>query len=348
MDLIDVHAHVVPKYFPANPSPASNARWPCMCSATGSGALHGNHEETQTTVDIAGKPFRSIDHRSWDAARRIDDMDRNGITMQALSPMPELLSYWFTPQDGLAMARWMNGWIADMVSTAPARFCGLGIVPMQEPTLAAQELSRLKADGFSGVEIGSNINTVVLGDRRFDEFWAEAERLDLAVFVHALHPIGADRLQQDFPDLVPFAAFPLDTALSAVSLIRAGVPLRFPRLRLGFSHGGGAIVPLVHRLGQGWNITNGFNGALPEAPVTYARRLFYDSLVYERDYLRHLLCEFAPGQVFGGTDYPYAIMETDLRSFVDGGALAALDANARASLRHGAARRFLGLQPAAN
>ncbi len=178
---------------------------------------------------IGDKPFREIDSRSWDIARRIADMDRDGVTMQALSPMPELLSYWFTPADGLEMSRWMNHSIAAMVAAAPARFAGLGIVPLQDPALAATELARLQRDGLRGVELGSNINGVVLGDRRFDEFYAEAQRLDLALFVHALHPIGADRLAS-FPDLVPFAAFPLDTALSAISMIRAGVLERFPDL----------------------------------------------------------------------------------------------------------------------
>ena len=296
------------------------------------------------TVLIGGKPFREIDNRSWDIGRRIADMDRDGVTLQALSPMPELLSYWFTPEDGLAMCRWMNHTLADMVAQAPRRFAALGTVPMQDPALAAAELGRLRADGFSGVEIGSNINGVLLGDARFEEFYAEAQRLGLAIFVHALHPVGADRLNLQ-PDLVPFAAFPLDTALTAVSLIRAGVPERYPRLRFGFSHGGGAVVPLVHRLTQGWHITAGFNGRLPRTPKEYAAEFFYDSLVYDAGYLLHLL-EFAPGQVFGGTDYPYAIMETRLLGFV---ADVVLRSGARAgeaaaqSLHYGAAQRFLGL-----
>ena len=356
MSLIDVHTHLVPSSFPDNPSPSSNARWPCM-------HLHGDR---QGTIKIADTAFRELDSRSWDGARRIEDMDRDGVQMQALSPMPELLSYWFDVHSGLEMARWMNARIAELVARAPKRFAGLGMVPLQDVACAAAELTRLRADGFSGVEIGSNINGVVLGDRRFDEFWSEAERLGLAVFVHALHPIGNDRLQQGFQDLVPFAAFPLDTALSALTLIRAGVPQRFPKLRLGFSHGGGAIVPLVHRLGQGWKLSNGFNGALPESPVHYARQMFYDSLVYERDYLKHLATVFAPGQVFGGTDYPYAIMETNLASALasvlerahEGASASAhesapasaherapeqSDAALQASLTSGAARRFLGL-----
>jgi aminocarboxymuconate-semialdehyde decarboxylase len=235
------------------------------------------------------------------------------------------------------MARWMNDTIATMVAAAPSRFAGLGMVPLQDPALAANELARIRRAGLRGVEVGSNVNGVVLGDRRFDEFYAEAERLDLALFVHALHPIGADRLQS-MPELVPFAAFPLDTALTAISLMRSGVPTRFPHLRIGFSHGGGAIVALTHRLGQGWRLTNRFGGTMHDSPLDCARRFFYDSLVYDPAYLRHLTDEFAPGQIFAGTDYPYAIMETRLREFCTDGGSADVE-----SLMHGAARRFLAL-----
>ena len=186
------------------------------------------------------------------------------------------------------------------------------------------------------MEIGSNINGKFLGEDDFGEFFAEAERLDLCVFVHALHPIGADRLK-NMPDLVPFAAFPLDTALSAASLIRAGIPERFPSLRLGFSHGGGAIIPLAHRLAQGAKLTNAFRGALTKSPAEYAADFFYDSLVYDPDYLAYLANSFAPGQVFCGTDYPYPIMETDPTGF-----LVAAPLTQPESVKSEAALRFIG------
>src|SRR5262245_24910222 len=119
MELIDVHAHVVPRTFPDPPN--GNGRWPCM----------EHSSTTHARILIAGKSFRELDDRSWSASRRIADMDAGGITIQALSPMPELLSYWFSASDGLEMARWMNHTIAEMVAAASTRFCGLGIVPLQ-------------------------------------------------------------------------------------------------------------------------------------------------------------------------------------------------------------------------
>lgn len=330
MSLIDVHTHVVPDNFPSDPSPGQKSRWPCMC-------MHGNDKGV---VEIAGKAFRELDSRSWNINRRIEDMDRDDVSAQALSPMPELLSYWFNAKDGLEMARHVNSVIATMRSAAPDRFYGLGMVPLQDPAIATRELERLKHDGLSGVEIGSNINGTILSDNRFEEFYAEAERLEMALFVHALHPIGVERLGE-FPDLIPFAAFPLDTGLSAIAMIRAGIPARYPRLRIGFSHGGGAVVPLAHRLGQGWRLSEGYGGTLPHAPAEYAAKFFYDSLVYDTGYLQYLSMTFAPGQVFAGTDYPYVIEQKGLADF-----LHECDATVHDSLFSGAGNKFLGVTAA--
>lgn len=325
--LIDVHTHVVPARLPDNPLPERERRWPCMQRTT----------QEQALLTIDGKPFRALDERSWSVPRRCDDMDAWHVARQVLSPMPELLSYWFEPMAAVEMCHSVNETIATMVATAPARFLGLGMIPMQDPALAVDGLRRLKRDGFVGVEIGSNVGGVLLGDGRFEDVFAAAAELDLAVFVHPLHPVGADRLV-DMPELVPFSAFPLDTALTAMSLIRSGIPARLPHLKLGFSHGGGAIEPLVHRLTRGWELSDGFGGRVPMPPIEYARRFFYDNLVYDAGYFAHLANEFAPGQVFCGTDYPYVIMEGDPAGFIARSAI--LD---RTAVESGAAERFLGL-----
>jgi aminocarboxymuconate-semialdehyde decarboxylase len=88
----------------------------------------------------------------------------------------------------------MNAGIARLVEAAPDRFSGLGMVPLQDPELAARELSEVKALGFAGVEVGSNVNGRPIGDPAFLPFFAEAAALGLAVFVHSFHPLGLDRL----------------------------------------------------------------------------------------------------------------------------------------------------------
>lgn len=325
---IDVHSHVTPLHFPDAPSAESKPRWPCMrCEA-------GVH-----TVMMGEAPFRKLDPRSWETARRIEDMDRDGVDMQVLSPMPELLSYWLPRDDAAMLCDWSNHQIAEMIAAAPRRFRGLGAVPLQDPVAAAKALPRVKSEyGLSGVEIGSNINGQLLGDPAFDPFWEAAAAEGMAVFVHALHPIAAKPLSPN-PLLTAFALFPVDVAMAAASLLMAGIPERFPGLRIGFSHGGGALASILGRLDTGWHHTGGFGGKLSRRPSEAARDMFYDSNVYAPEQLRHLCTQVMPGQVFAGTDYPYDIMQVAPAAFIrDLG----LDARAHESLCVGAASAFIG------
>lgn len=325
---IDVHSHVTPLSFPEAPGEASRSRWPCMqCEA-------GVH-----TLMMGEAPFRKLDARSWDIGRRIEDMDRDGVDMQVLSPMPELLSYWLPRDDAGGLCDWTNHQIAEMIAAAPKRFRGLGAVPLQDPAAAASGLRRLKDEfGLGGVEIGSNINGLMLGDPSFDPFWDAAEAEGMAVFVHALHPVASKPLAPN-PLFTAFALFPIDVAMAAASLLLAGVPDRFPGLRIGFSHGGGALASILGRLDTGWDHTDGYGGKLSRRPSEAARDLFYDSNVYAPEQLRHLCTSIAPGQVFAGTDYPYDIMQVAPAAFIrDLG----LDDDMHASLSVGAASAFMG------
>ena len=332
--LIDVHSHVVPKSLPSDPTGGTIGAWPSVhCEACGCKAM----------VRMGEKPFRAIDDRSWNVDRRIADMDAAGVTAQALSPMPELLSYWLDAGPALELGQHVNHTIGEMVSARPDRFFGLGTVPLQDPELAAKEVAGLRSKfGLVGVEVGSNIAGAYLGDERFDPFFAAAQEQDLAIFVHALHPLVARDLTRR-PMLIPFAGFTVDTALCAASLIMEGVLERFPRLKLAFSHGGGVLAPILHRMEYGWTSTAGFEGKLPQSPKAYARRFFYDSLVYDAAYLEHLCAHIAPGQVFLGTDYPYLIQQPGPRGFIQS---ASALPGVEASIWSDAAHRFLGVAPA--
>ena len=66
-----------------------------------------------------------------------------------------------------------------MVADGKGRFAGLGMVPMQDPDRAVAELERLMKAGFKGVEIGTNVNGVSIGDKRYASFFETAERLGI-------------------------------------------------------------------------------------------------------------------------------------------------------------------------
>ena len=79
MEVIDVHCHVVPSEFPAAPS-SCGAQWPHM----------DHRAEHKAMVMVGAKEFRLVDHRCWDARRRVADMNAEEVGMQVLSPMPDI------------------------------------------------------------------------------------------------------------------------------------------------------------------------------------------------------------------------------------------------------------------
>jgi aminocarboxymuconate-semialdehyde decarboxylase len=142
-------------------------------------------------VMIDGKNYRTVSDKCWTTTRRLADFQEMGIQLQAISPMPELLSYWLSPSDGAQLIRFLNEQIAMMVHESAGQLVGMGAVPLQDLTLAIQELHHIKhVLGLRGVEIGSNINGVVMGDPKFDPFFEACVALDMSVFVHALRPTG--------------------------------------------------------------------------------------------------------------------------------------------------------------
>jgi aminocarboxymuconate-semialdehyde decarboxylase len=291
--VIDVHCHVVPRGFP-----------PAPCSCTAHWPKNDPRAEDQAMVMLGDKEFRLVDHRSWDVWRRIADMDQQGVGIQVLSPMPELLSYWMPPQGCLALARHVNGAIAEMIAASPDRFSGLGMVPLQDPELAASELRAIKSEyRLCGVEIGSNINGHPPGAPQFDRFYAEAERLGLAVFVHALHPAATDRIV-GHERLQALVSFPLDVGLAAASFITGGVLEKFPNLKVGFSHGGGTLCSFLPRLQSGWNKLAFINSSFA-SPTDVARKLYFDNIVFDQKLLRYLIDCVGVSQVFAGSDYPF-------------------------------------------
>ena len=290
-------------------------------------------------VIISGKNYRTVSDGSWSVPRRIEGMGAMRVGRQALSPMPELLSYWLPADDAQVLLRYINDTIAAMVAEAPARFVGLGALPLQDMDLALRELDYVKKTlGFAGVEIASHVNGVSIGDARFEPFFAAAERLGAAIFVHALRPAGQDRIVGPLSEQA--VAFPGDIGLAAAAVITGGVAARHPELRIGFSHGGGALAVMLPRLAHAWRMTPKALEQMPESPEVYARRFFYDCVVFDPLLVKVLIERYGASQIVVGSDYPYAMGEGDPVGLLE---RSGLDAATIAAITEANARRFLGL-----
>src|SRR5712672_3930573 len=129
-ECIDVHTHIVPEDFPAYAGKNASVPWPSMAAA------HACHRH----VMISGKVYRTVADGSWSVPRRIEQMGEMQVTRQAISPMPELLSYWLPLEDARVMVRYLNEQVAAMIEQAPQRFIGLGAVPLQDIDASLSEL----------------------------------------------------------------------------------------------------------------------------------------------------------------------------------------------------------------
>ena len=301
---IDTHTHFVPRAIPAESR--RNPLWPSIEQKDGGGAA----------VMVGGKVFRVIDNRSWDAGRRLDDMATDDIDMQVLSPMPELLSHWFPAGDADALCRHVNEGIAALCGAHPQHFIGIGMVPMQDTVLAVRRLEEVRSLGLRGIEIGTHINGIALGDPRLHDIYAAAAQAGLAVMIHPLHPVGLDRIGGR-PELAAVAAFPLETAFAAVSLMTHGVTERFPKLRILLSHGGGALPWILPRLRHARTIGPPLNSLFPADPGEMVKSFYYDTILYDRDALEYLTTKVGRDRLVVGSDYPFTIKQDRPAEFAE-------------------------------
>src|SRR5262245_37871149 len=142
-------------------------------------AAEGHHLSTRVVerpggrvAEIGEGSIRPLNARMCDPASRIADMDRLGITTQAVSATPFVL-YPEAPSDlALAVAQVSNDSLAAVARRYPHRFAPLASVPLQDPERAAAELERAVGLGLSGVEIPPSTPDLTLDDPRLEPFWA--------------------------------------------------------------------------------------------------------------------------------------------------------------------------------
>lgn len=241
---------------------------------------------------------------------RLQDMDRLGIDVQALSPSPGQYFYYVDPETGRDAARAVNDGMAAAVADNPDRFIGMGTVPLQNVEMAVEEMKRcVKGLGLRGIEISSNVNGVDFHDARFRPFWAAAEELDILIFLHPLGFTHAQRMSEYyFNNLI---GNPLESTLAIGHLIFGGVLDRHPGLKICVAHGGGYLPGYWGRMDHGWRARSDCSEHCRHEPSSYLRKLWLDTLVFDRDQLEQLVRSHGADRLCLGSDYPFDMAEPD-------------------------------------
>jgi aminocarboxymuconate-semialdehyde decarboxylase len=329
MKIVDFHTHVVPSQYPDRPQSIAEPNWPSMEKI----------DDRNSRMVIAGKQFRVFQSFYWNADERIQRLDEVGVAVQVISPLPELLSYWLSADAAEVLTDFMNHFIAELVGKAPDRFVGMGAVALQDPPRAVRQLEQLKSLGLRGVHVGSHVNGKSIADPMFYPFYEAAEALDLAIFVHGIKPGGVD-LMLGSPLMPATIGVPHETTMAIASLMMTDILGRFPKLKLVFSHGGGTLASVIDRFNAVWSGFDAMRTQLKIPPIEYARRFYYDTVVFAPDYLAFLVRKFGASQLVAGTDGPVDFGQPPILGFLADAGLQGAD---REQVAHGNAERLLNL-----
>jgi aminocarboxymuconate-semialdehyde decarboxylase len=243
-------------------------------------------------------------------------MDKMGVDVQAISCSPFQFMYSLAPEIGRKAARAINENLAEIVAKHPDRFVALADVPLQAPDLAAEELEYcVKRLGFRGAEIGTNVAGQEISRGR-DAFWAKAQELDAMVFMHPNGFTGGERLSDHY--FINIIGNPLDSTVAIAHLVFDGILERFPKLKIVSAHGGGYVSHYPARMDHAWSARVDPRTVLKKTPRQSLAKLYFDTIVFDREQLRHLVNLWGADHIVVGTDYPYDMGWYDPRGFVDG------------------------------
>jgi len=263
---------------------------------------------------LVGRPLESPALLKDDIPTRMRAMDAQGIDVEALSINP----YWYKADRDVAakVIQMQNEALAEFCATHPDRFVAFATIALQHPDLAVQQLvDGVKRYGLRGASTGGSVDGKELSDPKFHPFWAKAEELGALIFIH---PQGTAELEASGRLngnglLTNTIGNPLETTIALSHLIFEGTLDQFPGLKICAAHGGGYLPSYMNRSDA---VQTTFpqrqTRTLKKRPTEYVRQMYYDSIVFTPEALRHLAAEAGPGQVVMGTDYPFPWTSTSV------------------------------------
>jgi predicted TIM-barrel fold metal-dependent hydrolase len=233
---------------------------------------------------------------SWDPARRVAELDREGIAAEVLfqefatpflmsSPTHAATLQVAQPTDDQLSAgyRAYNRWVSDFCAYAPHRWAPMAAISLHDVDAAVTEIEAVKKMGFSGIALPA-----LPGDDRpyqpqYDRIWAALQDNDLVVNIHVAIGSALPSYTQA-PTLTSARAMVGADIFTSVrnllpSLILGGVLERFPRLRIVFTetHSDwvlGALQRMDHQYDRS-DLRRDIREVVPMRPSEYWRRQCY-------------------------------------------------------------------------
>ena len=240
--------------------------------------------------------------------QRLKDMDRMGLDVQIISPVPPHFNYQADAGLCAEASQIINDTLAQ-TAEANDRLVAIGTVPLQDCSRAVAELERCMGPlGMPGIEIGANAGADEVSAERLESFWARAEELGATILLHPTS-FASDRLSAHY--LTNVIGNPLETTVAAAHLIYDGVMDRYPALKIILSHGGAYAAAYTARMDHAWGARPDCRGRISRPPSEYMARFYFDTIVFATDQLEHLHRKFGTDHLLIGTDFAFDMGEYD-------------------------------------
>jgi aminocarboxymuconate-semialdehyde decarboxylase len=258
-------------------------------------------------ASMINRAVRGADETYIEIEKRFAVMDAQKVDMEVLSINP----FWYGRDRELAaqIVKLNNEKMAELCAAHPDRFAGFASLTLQAPDLAVQELeTAMRRQGLKGAAIGGSVAGVDFSDPKFHPVWAKAEELGAVLFIH---PGGVAELNRRLSGngwLGNTIGNPLETTVALSHLIFEGTLDRYSGLKIIAAHGGGFLPSYADRSDHACMVSPpGCDASiqLKKKPTEYLKQLYFDSLVFSPEAIRHLQAQVGAEQLVLGSDYPY-------------------------------------------
>lgn len=254
------------------------------------------------------------------AFHRIPLMDENGVDIQVLSvgDMYTCISNELDADIAFDRARKANDYLYDTMQQYPDRLRGFGVLAMQDPARAVQELERcVKQLGFVGIMVHGATNFHYYDEPQFFPVWDKMEELAVPFYLHVANP-QADQISmyEGHPIMLGNTwNWGVVAATHALRLVFSGLFDRFPRAQFILGHMGEGIPYVLGRLDDGYDCRRGLvKDKMKNPPSYYIKNNFYITTAgeYRPEAMKCAIEAIGAGRILFANDYPHFSLEKSI------------------------------------
>ena len=183
----------------------------------------------------------------------LDNADAGGLETVFVFPTT-LLGYSriIDPDYLIALTKSYNNYVSEEWLKFSPRFKSVALMPLMDVDESIEEMRRCVTElGYNGVFLAA-VGFGLLGEKRLDPFYEEAEKLGTFIAVHGGHATAESQKYTKFIQRHTIG-FPVSNMMQMMHMTYEGVYEKFPNLKVGYLEAGCTWVPyLLDRMDEEW------------------------------------------------------------------------------------------------